>query len=130
MRQFIYSVDLGKLLIWSLDHYHDFREPLILCPDIKDEFSIQKIATEITKHIHSKGIIVRGQFSLPFFSNLFQRSKKKKKNDLSKSDGQFKKTASNQKLRSLFPDFEFTPFPQAVKETCEWFLANYSSIRK
>lgn len=28
--------------------------------------------------------------------------------DTTKSDGQFKKTASNKKLRSLFPEFQFT----------------------
>ena len=32
--------------------------------------------------------------------------------DTSKSDGQFKKTASNRKLRQLYPDFQFTPFEQ------------------
>uniref|UniRef100_A0A2K5DSN5 GDP-L-fucose synthase n=1 Tax=Aotus nancymaae TaxID=37293 RepID=A0A2K5DSN5_AOTNA len=33
--------------------------------------------------------------------------------------GQFKKTASNSKLRTYLPNFRFTPFKQAVKETCE-----------
>lgn len=28
--------------------------------------------------------------------------------DTTKSDGQFKKTASNRKLRELYPEFEFT----------------------
>ena len=32
--------------------------------------------------------------------------------DTSKSDGQFKKTASNRKLRELYPDFKFTPIDQ------------------
>ena len=50
--------------------------------------------------------------------------------DTSKSDGQFKKTASNAKLKSLYPDFEFTPFADAVKRTCEWFEANYETARK
>lgn len=29
--------------------------------------------------------------------------------DSSKSDGQYKKTACNKKLMSLYPDFKFTP---------------------
>lgn len=29
--------------------------------------------------------------------------------DTTKSDGQFKKTACNNKLKSLYPDFKFTP---------------------
>ena len=32
--------------------------------------------------------------------------------DTSKSDGQFKKTASNAKLRKFLPDFKFTPIKQ------------------
>ena len=34
------------------------------------------------------------------------------KYDTSKSDGQFKKTASNAKLRKYLPDFKFTPMKQ------------------
>ena len=34
--------------------------------------------------------------------------------DTSKSDGQFKKTASNDKLKSYLPDFKFTPFDQGL----------------
>jgi GDP-L-fucose synthase len=29
--------------------------------------------------------------------------------DTTKADGQYKKTASNKKLLSLYPDFKFTP---------------------
>ncbi|KAG8134036.1 putative GDP-L-fucose synthase protein [Naja naja] len=47
-----------------------------------------------------------------------------------RSDGQFKKTASNAKLRKYLPDFQFTPFDQAVKEMCDWFSANYDRARK
>ncbi|KAH0518897.1 GDP-L-fucose synthase [Microtus ochrogaster] len=50
--------------------------------------------------------------------------------DSTKSDGQYKKTASNGKLRSYLPDFRFTPFKQAVKETCAWFTDNYEQARK
>jgi len=37
--------------------------------------------------------------------------------DLSKADGQFKKTASNGKLMKLQPDFKFTPIRQG-KMSC------------
>ncbi|KAL7985691.1 hypothetical protein Chor_010630 [Crotalus horridus] len=50
--------------------------------------------------------------------------------DESKSDGQFKKTASNVKLRKYLPNFQFTPFDQAMKEMCDWFCANYDTARK
>lgn len=45
-------------------------------------------------------------------------------------DGQFKKTASNRKMRKYLPDFKFTPLKEAIKETVEWFEANFDSIRK
>jgi GDP-L-fucose synthase len=50
--------------------------------------------------------------------------------DTDKADGQFKKTASNAKLRKYLPDFKFTPFEQAVSETVAWFEKNYETIRK
>jgi hypothetical protein len=34
--------------------------------------------------------------------------------DTTKNDGQYKKTASNKKLRDLYPDFKFTP----IQEVC------------
>ncbi len=50
--------------------------------------------------------------------------------DTSKSDGQFKKTACNDKLRALRPDFKFTPMEQGVKEAVDWLSANYATARK
>lgn len=47
-----------------------------------------------------------------------------------KSDGQFKKTASNAKLRKYLPDFKFTPMDRAIQETTDWFRANYETARK
>lgn len=50
--------------------------------------------------------------------------------DTTKADGQFKKTASNAKLRRILPnDFKFTPFSAAVKETVEWFRNNQHIAR-
>jgi len=50
--------------------------------------------------------------------------------DTTKADGQFKKTASNRKLRTLLPDFEFTNFEEGIQQTVQWFAANYDSARK
>ena len=50
--------------------------------------------------------------------------------DTTKADGQYKKTASNKKLMSLNPDFQFTPFDVALRETVEWFKDNVDNIRK
>lgn len=36
--------------------------------------------------------------------------------DTTKADGQFKKTASNAKLRKYLPEFKFTPMKQGMSE--------------
>ena len=50
--------------------------------------------------------------------------------DTSKGDGQFKKTASNEKLRRYLPGFNFTTLDDAVQMTVDWFIKNYDTIRK
>ena len=37
--------------------------------------------------------------------------------DTTKADGQYKKTASNAKLRKYLPDFQFTPFQEGAFKT-------------
>lgn len=49
--------------------------------------------------------------------------------DSSAADGQYKKTASNAKLRTYLPDFKFTPFDQAIKESVDWYEKNYDHAR-
>jgi GDP-L-fucose synthase len=50
--------------------------------------------------------------------------------DTEKSDGQFKKTASNKKLRQLYPEFQFTPIEEGIQRACDWFSSNYDTARK
>jgi GDP-L-fucose synthase len=50
--------------------------------------------------------------------------------DKTKADGQYKKTASNAKLKAYLPDFKFTPISTGIKETTTWFKANYEAARK
>ncbi|XP_030075793.1 GDP-L-fucose synthase [Microcaecilia unicolor] len=107
-RQFIYSLDLARLFIWVLREYNEV-DPIILSVGEEDEVSIKDAAEAIVEAMDFKGKL------------LF---------DSTKSDGQFKKTASNSKLRKYLPDFKFTPFKQAVQETCSWFNMNYASARK
>jgi len=110
MRQFIYSEDLARLMIWTVLNYNDV-EPLILSVGEEDEISIKQAAEHV-----AAGMGLNPKKDLIF--------------DTSKADGQFKKTASNAKLRSLLPDFKFTPFEEAVKHTCQWFRDNYETARK
>ncbi|TKS74947.1 GDP-L-fucose synthase [Collichthys lucidus] len=107
-RQFIYSLDLARLFLWVLRDYPEV-DPIILSVGEEDEVSIKEAADAVVQGLNFKGEVVF---------------------DTSKADGQFKKTASNAKLRRYLPDFTFTPFNQALKETCDWFVANYDSARK
>lgn len=108
LRQFIYSEDLARLILWVLRHY-DSPEPIILSVDETDEVSIKQVVEYIVDAFHYTG---------------------KVEHDLSKSDGQYKKTASNKKLRSLLPGFEFTPLKQGIQQTVQWFQENPQLIRK
>ncbi|XP_015517653.1 probable GDP-L-fucose synthase [Neodiprion pinetum] len=107
LRQFIYSRDLAKLFIWVLREY-DSVEPIILSVDESQEVTISEVAEALVKAFDFKGKIVY---------------------DTSAADGQYKKTASNAKLRSYLPDFKFTPFDQAIKKTVEWYQDNYDQAR-
>ncbi|XP_076040140.1 GDP-L-fucose synthase-like [Oratosquilla oratoria] len=108
LRQFIYSVDLGRLIIWVLREYPEIK-PIILAADEKDEISIRDATELVIKAFGYKGKIVH---------------------DVSKSDGQFRKTASIAKLRKYLPDFKFTPTKQAIEETVDWFRKNYETAKK
>ncbi|XP_015926314.1 GDP-L-fucose synthase [Parasteatoda tepidariorum] len=108
LRQFIYSLDLAKLIIWVLREYDEI-DPIILSVDEEQEVSIKDAALAVTEAFNFKGEVVF---------------------DTTKSDGQHKKTASNAKLRKYKPDFVFTPFKEAVKDTVDWFTKNHDIARK
>lgn len=108
LRQFIYSMDLARLFIWVLRSYTEI-EPIILSVNEEAEVSIKDAAQSVIKSMNFEGPVIY---------------------DTSKSDGQFKKTASNAKLQKYRPDFQFTPFDTAMKETVTWFLENYETCRK
>ena len=108
LRQFIYADDLARLILWCLDNY-DNHEPIILSVDEEDEVSIKEVALLVAKHMNFEGNIVF---------------------DSSKSDGQFKKTANNKKLRSIYPDYKFQSIENGIKTTCDWFKKNFENARK
>eukprot|EP01099_Mayorella_cantabrigiensis_P000260 TRINITY_DN1118_c0_g2_i1.p1 TRINITY_DN1118_c0_g2~~TRINITY_DN1118_c0_g2_i1.p1 ORF type:complete len:352 (+),score=90.30 TRINITY_DN1118_c0_g2_i1:114-1058(+) len=109
LRQFIYSLDLAKLFVWVVKEYEEI-DPIILSVDEQDEISIKDVATLIAK---------ASNFPL-----------ERLKFDTTKADGQFKKTASNRKLRTYLPNFQFTPIETAIQESVKWFEDNYETARK
>eukprot|EP00026_Physarum_polycephalum_P012567 Phypoly_transcript_12889.p1 GENE.Phypoly_transcript_12889~~Phypoly_transcript_12889.p1 ORF type:complete len:201 (+),score=36.12 Phypoly_transcript_12889:488-1090(+) len=109
LRQFIFSEDLAGLIVWVLDKYEDLSQPIILSVGEEDEVSIRDVAEMVAEAMNFKGKLVF---------------------DTTKSDGQFKKTASNKKLLSLNPNVKFTPIREAIKVSCQWFEENYEHVRK
>uniref|UniRef100_A0A3Q4APM4 GDP-L-fucose synthase n=1 Tax=Mola mola TaxID=94237 RepID=A0A3Q4APM4_MOLML len=105
-RQFIYSLDLGRLIIWALRKYKEI-DPIIMSVGEEDEVSIKEAVEMIVAALDFKGTIF----------------------DTTLSDGQLKKTANNAKLRRYLPDFPFTPLKEAIRMTCDWFVENYDIAR-
>ena len=83
---------------------YEETEPIILSVSEEEEISIKEAAEAV-----ARGYNFTGEWIY----------------DTTRSDGQFKKTACNDKIRKYLPDFKFTPFDEAIKETCDWFSANY-----
>lgn len=108
LRQFIFSRDVAQLMIWAVRSYEDIA-PLILSVDAQDEVSIGQVAEYIAKAMKFDGPI---QY------------------DTTKQDGQFKKTASNAKLRQALPEFAFTSIEDGIQQAVEWFVDNYDIARK
>lgn len=108
VRQFIFSEDLARLAIWVMRSYTEI-EPIILCGDDDSEVPIADVARMVADAMG------------------YDREVQK---DTSKADGQFKKTASNAKLRGYLPDYKFKPIREGIKESVDWFVANYETARK
>jgi GDP-L-fucose synthase len=107
LRQFIYSEDLAILIMLVLEKYND-SESIIL--STSDEISIGDISKIIAKKFNYTNKLV--------FNTL-------------KSDGQFKKTASNAKLINLIDNnFKFTEINNGLEITIDWFYKNYNCLRK
>jgi GDP-L-fucose synthase len=99
LRQFIYSLDLAKLVLKMLFTYQD-KEPIILSVSEEDEVSIANVSRIIAKCFDYEHKI---KFDCHF------------------ADGKFKKTANNKKLISLYPETEFTNIHDGISRTVDWF---------
>ena len=96
------------LLYRALYNYND-PSPIIFSTDESAEISIADVARSIAK-------AAKYPKELEF--------------DTTKSDGQFKKTADNTKLKTLCPEFQFTSFEEGIQKTVDWFWQNYEVARK
>ena len=106
MREFTYSKDISKILIFLLKNY-DSPEPINI--GNTEEYSIKDVAEIICKLLEYNGDI------------LWQTDK---------PSGQHRKPSSNQKLLDLgWKKEDYTSLEKGLKKTCEWFKINYPNIR-
>ena len=103
-REFVYVDDVAKIVQWALENYDD-PEPLIISPD--EEISIATVAQEIAWRVGYTDSIVYNQ----------------------KMDGQLRKPSDNSKLKSLLPNFKFTPIEAGLEETIDWYAKNEYEVR-
>lgn len=108
LRQFIYSDDLARLMLWVLESYSE-PDPIILSPPEEDEVSIGDAAAHIAR-----------AFEYGHMLNITGDG----------ADGQFRKTACNDKLMERIGEFAFTPFAVGVAASVGWFVNNYYVVRK
>lgn len=103
LRQFIYSEDLAKLILWALENWKSDIPFMAVNPK---EYSVKEVAFLIAKifEIDEKSIIF----------------------DINKPSGQFKKTASTDAPK----DFKFTSLEEGLRKTINWFIENYETARK
>jgi len=109
-RQFIYSIDLANIIIQLVSQ--NITEPLLICSTPESsEITILEVAQLICKLFGIYNVIPSE------ISN-------------SNNDGQQIKTACPDRLLKLIPNITFTTLEKGIKETIEWFIANYPNIRK
>ena len=97
--QFIYSEDLAEILLNLIREKDINISNLIIAPE--EEISIENLAK-----------IIKESYNFV----------KEVKYDNSFSNGQYKKTVSNLKLREIFPDYKFTSLEYGIRETVSWFV--------
>lgn len=97
-RQFLFSYDAARMLVWALDNYDDASTPLMMAPPVQGEVSIRTLATTVQ--------LLAGCPAIEF-------------DDDPAADGQAIKTA-----RCDLPNFEYTSLRDGLEQTIAWYLSS------
>lgn len=106
LREFVYSKDVANIVDLLIEKYEG-TDPVIISNPI--EYSIKQVVDLITGYMDFNGEIV-------WLTD--------------KPNGQYRKPSSNQRLLSIIGDYEFTTLEKGLKESVEWFILNYPTVRK
>jgi GDP-L-fucose synthase len=102
LRQFVYSEDMAKLIVWSLTNWVSEKHCMMID---ETEISVMEVANIISK-----------KFGFNDDDLIFDETKPK---------GQFRKPAS-----SDIKNFNFKSIEDGINETIDWFIQNYETARK
>ena len=106
LREFTYSQDLAKILLFLLENYNG-ATPINI--GNTEEISIKEASETICDIMNFKGNIVW---------------------DPTKPKGQHRKPSDNSKLINLgWQKEKYTDFKKALTETCKWVIINYPNLR-
>jgi GDP-L-fucose synthase len=106
LREFTYSGDIAKILIFLLENY-DAPEPINI--GNTEEYSIKEVVETICDLLEYDGDVVW---------------------QIDKPSGQYRKPSSNQKLLDLgWKKEDYTSLEEGLKKTCEWFIMTYPNVR-
>ncbi len=97
LRQFMYAKDLARLIVEMIET--NTYTNLNVCPS--EVLSINELTLATLKALGLE------HFEIRYSGDL---------------DGQYRKDASNEKLKQVFPNFKLTPFEAAVKHTYEYLI--------
>lgn len=106
LREFIFSEDVADLTRILFDNY---KEGIPVIISSGKEISIKDVVDIIANEFNFKGKVIW---------------------DLDKPEGQFRKPSDNSIIRSIAPDFKFTPIEEGIHKSVTWFKDNYPNIRK
>jgi GDP-L-fucose synthase len=105
LREFTFARDAAKIILWLAENYNGESPVNIGNPE---QVSISDLAQIISEEVGFSGKVVF---------------------DSTKPDGQFQKPSSNQKLRDLGWNGNYTPLREGLRETIKFFEENYPNVR-
>jgi GDP-L-fucose synthase len=102
-RQFIYSMDLAKNILWAIDNWNKDEPFMSVNPK---EYKIKKIVDIISEKFNIKSEEIEYDFDKP--------------------KGQEKKPA----ISNIQSGYNFIGIKEGLSETIDWFVKNYDFVRK
>lgn len=105
LREFTYSEDIAKALLFLLEKYED-QSPINI--GTTRQISIKKVSEIISKEVGFNGNVIW---------------------DTTQPEGQHKKPSSNKKFLDIYPELCYTSLEIGLKETISWFKKTYPNVR-